>query len=500
MSGNTVPALLVAAAASKPNAVAIRERTAGLWREVTWAAYLDEASRFGMGLVALGVKAGDRVAILSENHPSWVVADVGAQGIGAAVLGIDPDVSPDHVATLLRHFGVTTVIVGDEEQFDKVTESRSRLPTLRTVVVVNTRGIRHLDDASGADSETVITYARLLEAGASTATEWAGYAAAVEPSSVGAIAADIRSDGSVEEHLLHQAELVAGGESAVRAVGAGPHDEVVAVMSLANSAERAMSGVGSLVAGYRVHFPQSGQLLMRGLADVQPTFMHAPAALLAQIANDARRRAESTPAVKRRGIATTLAVLLLLLPGFLVKGFGGSKALSGRLANIGLILGAAVWLFLYHRPDALMGTVPGLRRFAFTKAMQRRARPAGRGISDLRVFRAGLVIASAASIVICAILRTSTPAWLRILIVVALLGGWILFGIFSGLAVHPFIRRRYGLGRIRSVVTGERPVASDVQSFFSTIGVPLSTGTLDSNGFLIGLEGVRPVVGGGGSK
>ena len=139
MSGNTVPALLVAAAASKPNAVAIRERTAGLWKEVTWAAYLDEASRFGMGLVALGVKAGDRVAILSENHPSWLVADVGAQGIGAAVLGIDPDTSSDHVATLLKFFGVTTVIVGDEEQFDKVTESRSRLAAVRTVVVVNTR-------------------------------------------------------------------------------------------------------------------------------------------------------------------------------------------------------------------------------------------------------------------------------------------------------------------------------------------------------------------------
>ena len=131
MNANTVPALLVAAAASRTNAVAMRERTAGLWKETTWAAYLDEAACVGMGLIGLGVKSGDRVAILSENHPSWLVADVGAQGIGSAVLGIDPDTSSDHVATLLKHFGVTTVIVGDEEQFDKVTKAAAGEAAMR---------------------------------------------------------------------------------------------------------------------------------------------------------------------------------------------------------------------------------------------------------------------------------------------------------------------------------------------------------------------------------
>ena len=65
----TLPGLLVDRARAMPDAVALREKEFGVWQEITWAGYLDRVRRFSLGLRALGVVAGDTVAIIGDNRP-----------------------------------------------------------------------------------------------------------------------------------------------------------------------------------------------------------------------------------------------------------------------------------------------------------------------------------------------------------------------------------------------------------------------------------------------
>jgi long-chain acyl-CoA synthetase len=143
---SSLPALLLTHADERPRAVAMRVKELGRWREIAWAEYLTRATQVGLGLAELGVGAAERVAVLSDNRSEWIFADVGIQGIGAVTVGIDPTGPEPEIARVLEHSAARVVIVEDQEQFDKVLAVRDRLPGLEKVAVIDTRGIRSLED------------------------------------------------------------------------------------------------------------------------------------------------------------------------------------------------------------------------------------------------------------------------------------------------------------------------------------------------------------------
>src|SRR5690348_11475373 len=81
-SVTSLPALLLGRADSRPKAIAMRKKHLGRWRQYTWEEYAKRAAHIGLGLLELGVQPGERVAIHSNNRPSWLMADIAIQGIG----------------------------------------------------------------------------------------------------------------------------------------------------------------------------------------------------------------------------------------------------------------------------------------------------------------------------------------------------------------------------------------------------------------------------------
>jgi hypothetical protein len=129
-----------------------------------------------MALTALGVEPGDRVAIHAQNRPEWLIADLGAQGIGAAPVGIYPTSPAAEVEYLMAHSEATVLIAEDEEQLDKVLAVRERLPALRRIVVIEHQTVLgHLvrrfaeangfDSLSGAASQTAELIKRIAQPG-----------------------------------------------------------------------------------------------------------------------------------------------------------------------------------------------------------------------------------------------------------------------------------------------------------------------------------------------
>ena len=87
---HTLPRLLQHWARSTPDALALRHKDLGIWNRLTWREYHDTARRFALGLLALGFRRGDRLAIASEDTPEWMFADLGTQAIGGVVVGVYP--------------------------------------------------------------------------------------------------------------------------------------------------------------------------------------------------------------------------------------------------------------------------------------------------------------------------------------------------------------------------------------------------------------------------
>ena len=142
----TLPAILRARSRESAARVALREKRNGIWREHTWNDYWERARAFGLGLVAIGVRPGDRVAIHSEDRPEWLFADLGAQGVGALSVGIYPTNPAAEVQYILAHSGARVLVAEDQEQVDKALAAADHCPALERIVVIDRKGLRDYRD------------------------------------------------------------------------------------------------------------------------------------------------------------------------------------------------------------------------------------------------------------------------------------------------------------------------------------------------------------------
>ena len=130
----TIPQLLRQRAELHGDKLALREKEYGIWNRYSWSHYYETARSVALGLLSLGLKPGDRVAIAGEDTPEWFYADLGTQMIGAVAVGIYPTNPWVELQYIVRHSGARVVITGDQEQTDKVLDAIANndgLPALR---------------------------------------------------------------------------------------------------------------------------------------------------------------------------------------------------------------------------------------------------------------------------------------------------------------------------------------------------------------------------------
>src|SRR6266702_3076786 len=130
----------------------------GVWQYLTYAELRDLAREVGLGLVALGVRPGDRVCVLSETRPEWVQAELGIAAAGAVVVPIYPSSSPEECEWVIGNSGAVAVICENAAQLAKIEQIRHRLPELRHAVVVDPALIIYTSGTTGPPKGCVLTH------------------------------------------------------------------------------------------------------------------------------------------------------------------------------------------------------------------------------------------------------------------------------------------------------------------------------------------------------
>ena len=133
----TAPSLLCERARSVPDRVAFRSKHLGLYRERSWRGYALLVARAAKALAALGLKKGERVAIMGDVCEEWMICDLAAQSLGAVTYGIYPTASAAEVEYQMRDGGAAIFIAEDQEYVDKILPLADRLSDLRAIVVID---------------------------------------------------------------------------------------------------------------------------------------------------------------------------------------------------------------------------------------------------------------------------------------------------------------------------------------------------------------------------
>lgn len=137
MSGTTyrsVPDMLRSNAVKFASRLALKYRKQGAFVTLTYAAFYERVLMVARGLGKMGVKPGDRIAILSENRAGWVIADMGILCTGSATVPIYPTNTPEQIEYVINHSGVKIVFVSGKFQYTKLLKVRDAIPGLELVV------------------------------------------------------------------------------------------------------------------------------------------------------------------------------------------------------------------------------------------------------------------------------------------------------------------------------------------------------------------------------
>ncbi len=144
----TIADLLPAAVEKYGSEPAVMYRDdSGEWTTRSFVEVGDQVRRLSLGLIDLGVRKGDKVAILANTRPEWSYYDFAALTAGAIVVPIYQTNSPEECQYVLENSDAKVVIVEDSEQLDKIRQVRDRCPKLEHVI----RMTGSSDDAISAD-------------------------------------------------------------------------------------------------------------------------------------------------------------------------------------------------------------------------------------------------------------------------------------------------------------------------------------------------------------
>jgi long-chain acyl-CoA synthetase len=136
----TIADLLPNAVASFGEHVAIRHKRDGEWLDVTYAELEEIVGEIALGLIDLGIQPGERVCILAGTRPEWTYTDLAITATGAVVVPIYQTNSPEECHWVISDSEACAIVCENAEQLAKVAAVRDRLPTLRTVIVIDPDG------------------------------------------------------------------------------------------------------------------------------------------------------------------------------------------------------------------------------------------------------------------------------------------------------------------------------------------------------------------------
>ncbi|HEY4611705.1 MAG TPA: AMP-binding protein, partial [Bacteroidota bacterium] len=128
------------------------------YRGVTYKEYRRNVELFALGLASLGVAKDDKLAIISENRPEWVVTDMAMVCLGTVNVPIYPTLTPKQIEFIFNDSGVKIAVVSNAFQLNKVLKIKSEVKTLQHIIVMN--------EKDGAGNNGVQTFSKIYERGA----------------------------------------------------------------------------------------------------------------------------------------------------------------------------------------------------------------------------------------------------------------------------------------------------------------------------------------------
>lgn len=297
MDDMTLPQLLMYNAQRFGDRVALREKDFGIWQTVTWRQFADHVRAFALGLYALGVRRGDKVAIIGDNRPEWLYAELAAQAIGGASIGVYQDSVAEEVRYLVEAADARVIVAEDQEQVDKIIEIWSQLHGILKVIYYEPKGLRSYQEPYLA------SFPEIEELGRAYDREHPGLFEAElnqgRPDDVAILSTTSGTTGKPKLAMLTHRNLINQGAGLLAVDPLGPDDEFVSFLPLAWVGEQMITVAAGLQCGLTINFPESTDTVQENIREIGPRVMFSPPRIWENMLSQVQVKIQDSTRLKR---------------------------------------------------------------------------------------------------------------------------------------------------------------------------------------------------------
>jgi long-chain acyl-CoA synthetase len=320
---DTFPKLLLHHAEQRGERPAIREKSRGIWRTVTWRELADEAAAIAVAASARGLQRGAHVALLGDNRPRLYAAMCAAQCLGAIAVPLYQDATADEIAASIQRANVTHVFAENQEQVDKLLAILPLCPTVRCIVYDKDRGMRHYKQPQ------LVSYDALLQEGRALAMQKRDFLQAEVARGKGEDSAFLfftsGTTGPAKGVVLTHAALIDRARVAAAMADLKDTDVAMAYLPPGWIGQNLFGYVQPMVVGYCICCPESSDTMLSDMREMGPTYLLATPRVLEALLKQVLLRMAETGGFKQRLYRYCMAVGLRV----------NERQLAGKAVSVG---------------------------------------------------------------------------------------------------------------------------------------------------------------------
>jgi long-chain acyl-CoA synthetase len=265
-------------------------KTGAGWESITAGEMLRRVAGLAKALTMLGVKPGDRVALVSPNRPEWHVADFAIQGIGAVHVPLYFNESPDRMVYIINDSGAKIAIAAGEEQARRLVSCRERFTSVEQIIAVS--------PPPGLSGEILQYDSLIATAGDSEIADYRRTAEKVTSDQLATIIYTSGTTGEPKGVMLAHSNLASNALDGLAETQIGPGDIGLSFLPLSHVYERAID-YGYIFRGVPVAYVGRMEDVSQALLEVHPTIVAAVPRFFEKVYSNIFEKARRESGIKR---------------------------------------------------------------------------------------------------------------------------------------------------------------------------------------------------------
>jgi long-chain acyl-CoA synthetase len=268
----------------------LKQKRDTVWRDFSWSEISDAAGKLRAGLIRMGIKPGDRVAILSDNSPQWVIVDQAVLGLGAVTTPLYTTSGAEEHRHVLGDSGARIVAANSDDMVKKVIDLGGSLPGLEGIIALH----------PGAQEQAASNGAPRVMTLASASGDSAAPVSEGKREDLATLIYTSGTTGASKGVMLTHGNLLANVEDAVTVLGVNEGDNILSFLPVAHSFERTAGYYTVVLGGGQIAYAEGLAQIPANLQEIKPRLLLVVPRLLEAIYDRVQKTVRSGPPLRQK--------------------------------------------------------------------------------------------------------------------------------------------------------------------------------------------------------